>query len=147
MFAFSGGLQQFRNDRNPRLFFCRVLIGECSSAGFSCVAATPGAAFSFFEYLLLAMLPLRLFGLMLPFDPLLETDIGSATVFSGIGIVSKDETFALEDERIGTLGTPSAGFPSGSEKAALSGFVSFAVFAADEDRSGRFDVADGVGEL
>ena len=81
------------------------------------------------------MLPLRLPGLMLPFDPLLEIDIGSTTDFSGIGTVSKDEIFALEDERNGTVGTFSVSFPCDSDVAAISDTFSFAE---------RFDVAVAV---
>ena len=84
------------------------------------------------------MLPLRLPGLMLLFDPLLEIEIGSTTDFSGIGAASGDESFALEDERKGTFGTLSESLACDSDVAAMSRTFSFAE---------KFDVADKVGEL
>lgn len=74
-----------------------------------------GFAFSLFE-LRLATLPVRLFGLMLPLDPLLEFDIGLATVCVIIGVSLEVCPCAFEDERIGTAGptVPSAAFPCAS---------------------------------
>ncbi len=100
--AFSGGLQQVNIlDKKPLLFGFVVFV-EWSSANFSFPTAATGIAFSFLECLLLAMLPLRLFGLILPLDPLLDVEMGSAVVFSLMEFELSVLIFAFDDERNGT---------------------------------------------
>ena len=89
VFAFSGALQQFKNDRKPLLF---GLAGSGSAA----------ATASFLE---LALLPLRLGGLTLFFEIRFVIVLG---ITSGIGGF---EILRLEDDRTGTSGpSDSLGF-------------------------------------
>ena len=95
---------------------------------------------------------------MLPFDPFLDNDIGSSVDFSTIGVVPKVCVFAVEDDRIGTLGAdpPSANFScvpgiavddeaisssSADLLSVVSGFKGFEV----DDGSGGLDVESRVG--
>lgn len=85
---------------------------------------------------------------MLPFDPLLEVDIGFVTDCSFIEFPPKVCSFAFEEERIGTIGptVSSATFPCGAINASACGFNASAP-VADESGLDEFDVADKVVEL
>ena len=88
---------------------------------------------------------------MLPFDPFLDNDIGSPVGFSVIGVVPGICVFAVEDDRIGTLGTdpPSAAFSCVPDIAADEEAISSSPPSVLSVGSGgeRFDVDDGIGEV
>lgn len=110
-----------------------------------------GLAFSFSKGLFSVTPPLWLFGLMLPFDPFFDNDIGSPVGFSIIGIVPSVCVFAVEDDRMGTLGTgpPSTSLSCVPGIAADDEAISSSPPAVLSTGSGAggSDVVDGIGDL
>lgn len=95
-FSSSGALQQLKMPRNPPLrFFFDPTSPAC------CPLPAPAACFE----LLLAKLPLLLFGFRLSFDRFLPKADELLADWSGIELEEAD-SFDWDEERLGTLGVP-----------------------------------------